>query len=241
MSHTVLVADDSDIDRSVYRSMLEQKMPGLHVDEAAGGLEAVRRLRERSYDCVFLDYEMPDSNGLAVLVAVQPFNRSPVVMLTSHDDATIAATALRSGAIDYLVKDAVDADQLANALQEAVLHKLQMRAREDRQRRLALLQALLLQSEELILIVDLTSHRLIEAGTVGLARLGARRADVIDRDVRTLKLFGPQGWAAFAEALAQGPAPLPTATPGVTFQARGQTLTVETVPYLVVLARTVPE
>ena len=240
MSHKVLLVDDSAIDRSVYRTMLEQKMPGLEIDEAAGGTEAIRQLRERRYDCVFLDFEMPDANGLAVLSAVQPFNRSPVVMLTSTDEAGVAVAALRVGAIDYLIKDGAEPDQLANALQEAVLHKLQLQAREERQRRLALLQALLLQSEELILIVDLTTHVLIEAGTVGLARLGLRRADVVDRDVRTLKLF-PGGWDAFRQAIAKAPTPLPSATPGVTFQARGQTLTVDATPYLVILARTVAE
>jgi CheY-like chemotaxis protein len=239
MSYRVLLVDDSPIDRAVYRGMLEQKLPGVQIEDAGNVRDATRLLRDRHYDCVFLDYEMPDGTGLTVLSDVQKFNRSPVVMLTGTNEANVAVAALRSGAIDYLVKDGVEADHLVSALQEAVMHKLQLRTHEDRQRKLALLQALLLQSEELILVVDLDSHLLIEAGSVGLARLGVRRAEVIDRDVRTLAMFGKGGWTAFAAALARGPAPL-AGLAGATFQARAQTLTVETTPYLVVLAPTEP-
>jgi CheY-like chemotaxis protein len=238
MSHRVLLVDDSQIDRSVYRSMLEQQMSGLAIDEAGGVRDAIDRLRAQRYDCVFLDYEMQDGTGLSVLTAAQSFNRSPVVMLTGHADADIAVAALRAGAIDYLIKDTLEAQQLGVALQEAVMHGLQLQAREERLRRLALLQALLLQSEELILVVDLSTHKLIEAGTIGLARIGLRRVDVVDRDVRTLALWGAAGWAGFAAAVAQGPAPLATAKAGVTLEARAQVLTVETTQYMVVLART---
>ena len=240
MKHKVLLVDDSPIDRTVYRTMLAQNMPNLQIDEADGPVAAVRKLRERRYDCVFLDYEMEGGTGLSVLEQVQSFNKSPIVMLTSTADVDIAVTALRAGALDFLVKGEIAAEHLVNAVQEAVMHRLQLQSREQSMRRLKLVHTVLLQSAELILIIELSTHRLVEASTVGLARIGIRRVDVIDKDVRTLSLWGPAGFEAFAAAVAQAPTPLPTAQPGVTLQARAQTHTVEGEAYLVVLARTVP-
>ena len=239
MSHRVLLVDDSEIDRAVYRSMLERQGAKLVIDEADSAAEAIRRLGARTYDCVFMDHQMPGGDGLSVLNAVRSFNKSPSVMLTGTAEIEVAVAALRAGALDYLVKDEIEAEQLGAALQDAVMHKLQLHARENRQRRQALLQAILLQSEELILIVNLDTHVLVEAGTVGLARIGVRRVDVIDKDVRTLSMFGTAGFDAFHAAVLKEPSPLPTAMPGATLQARAQQLTVEGTAYLVVLARTV--
>lgn len=240
MKHRVLLVDDSADARLLYRGMLKQHMPELRVEEAGGAVEAITLLKKARYDCVFLDYLMDDGTGLAVLEQVQSFNRSPIVMLTGRGEAELAVLALRAGAIDYLVKDTLKAEHLVGGVQLAVMQRLQLHAREQKLRRLALVHTLLLQSAELILIVDLAAQRLIEASSVGLARIGVRRADVVDKDVRDLRLFGPEGWDAFAQAVMQGPAPLPTATPGLTLQARAQVQIVDGTSYLVILAQTVP-
>jgi CheY-like chemotaxis protein len=240
MKHRVLLVDDDASIRAAYRSMLTGHMPGLRIEEAGGAVEAIRLLKKERYDCVFLDYMMDDGTGLAVLTEVQPFNKSPIVMLTGRVEAQLAVSALRAGAVDYLVKDTLRAENLVAGVQTAVMHRLRLKSREQNLRRLALVHTLLLQSAELILIVDLSAQRLIEASNVGLARIGVRRADVLDKDVRELRLFGPQGWDVFAQAVMQGPTPLPTATPGLTLQARAQMQVVDGTSYLVILAQTVP-
>src|SRR5260370_3586336 len=112
MSHRVLLVDDSSIDREVYRSMLGQQASGLVMDEAGNAAEAIRQLRKQRYECVFLDHEMPGGDGLSVLNAVRAFNTSPIVMLTGTADVEVAVAALRAGAIDYLIKDSIEASQL---------------------------------------------------------------------------------------------------------------------------------
>ena len=58
-------------------------------------------------DVVLLDHNLPDMQGTEVL---EYLNRQPqppsVVLITAHGDESVAATALRHGAEDYLVKDA---------------------------------------------------------------------------------------------------------------------------------------
>lgn len=241
MPHRVLLIDDSPIERAAYRGMLDQQMPGLSIEEAGTAKEAMQRLLERPYECVFLDFLLPDGDGVSVLKAVERGSSSPVVMLTGSDDIDTAVEALKAGAIDFLVKDRVNAISLAGAVQAAVLRGDQLQARQARNRRLVVLQGLLQQSEHAYLIVDLSTHLLIEASAVGLARLGYRRGDVIDRDVRTLDLFaGNGGWEAFAASLSPdrsvpwrpgSPSDRPRA------QVTAQVLKVDGRPYLMAIAK----
>ena len=58
-------------------------------------------------DVVLLDHNLPDMQGTEVLEYLNRHAQPPsVVFITAHGDESVAATALRHGAEDYLVKDA---------------------------------------------------------------------------------------------------------------------------------------
>ena len=58
-------------------------------------------------DVVLLDHNLPDMQGTEVLEHLNRQAHPPsVVLITAHGDESVAATALRHGAEDYLVKDA---------------------------------------------------------------------------------------------------------------------------------------
>ncbi|HEY0879512.1 MAG TPA: response regulator, partial [Zeimonas sp.] len=76
--------------------------------DAETAQEAERRLREQPVDCVLLDFQLPDMDGLELLGrlnAAAVDRRVPVVMLTGADDVSVAVEAIRGGASNYLVKD----------------------------------------------------------------------------------------------------------------------------------------
>lgn len=80
---------------------------GRDVIEAASGLEAIERLALGPIDFMVLDLNMPDMHGLEVLGFVrsnQKFQRLPVIVLTTRDDAPSRAAALEAGATEYLTK-----------------------------------------------------------------------------------------------------------------------------------------
>lgn len=245
MPHKVLLVDDSSVDRVMYRQILERNVKGggLAFEEVGTAQEGIRALQRSRYDCAFLDYEMPDGNGLEVLRAVERTSKTPVVMLTGVDDTEVAVEALKSGAIDFLMKDRINSGALVSALEGAVMRGGRERVHEERVQHLAVLHALLLQSEDAILVVDLGTSTLIEASSVGLARLGFRRADVVGRDVRTLGLFaGSGGWEGFLATVQDPsrPAAWEPRAPGgkpVPAQVTARTLRVDGKPYLVAQAR----
>jgi two-component sensor histidine kinase len=104
-SPTLLYIDDDDaLARLVDRGLTRLGLQVVHAPTGARGLE---RLREGGIDVVALDQYMPDMDGLETLERIMAIpGAPPVVFVTASQDSSIAVTALKAGAADYLVKDA---------------------------------------------------------------------------------------------------------------------------------------
>ena len=73
---------------------------------AASGKHGLDRLQQGGIDVVALDQYMPGLDGLETLERILAIpNAPPVVFVTASQDSSIAVTALKAGAADYLVKD----------------------------------------------------------------------------------------------------------------------------------------
>ncbi|MFE0512419.1 response regulator [Streptomyces sp. NPDC058964] len=107
----VLVVDDEALVRGGFTHILNTA-EDIEVVAAVPGGEAVRTVREANPDVVLLDIRMPDVDGLTVLAELRRMADPPVVaMLTTFDADEYVATALRSGAAGFLLKD-TDPEQL---------------------------------------------------------------------------------------------------------------------------------
>jgi len=106
----VLIVDDDAVDRMACRRALAHNPDCEFVlSEAETGAEGLRLVRAEPPDCILLDYQLPDMNGLEFLGALADKNGEvavPVLKLTGADNAAIAVEAMKRGARDYLVKDA---------------------------------------------------------------------------------------------------------------------------------------
>jgi DNA-binding LytR/AlgR family response regulator len=81
--------------------------------------DALRILREREVDCVFLDIQMPGLTGLELAQVLSRFRSPPpIVFVTAHEGHAVEAFDLQ--AVDYVLKP-VRADRLAEAVRR-VLH-----------------------------------------------------------------------------------------------------------------------
>ncbi|MFB7456773.1 MULTISPECIES: response regulator transcription factor [unclassified Streptomyces] len=101
----VVVVDDEALVRGGFTHILNAA-DGIEVVAAVHGGEAVRAVRESHPDVVLLDIRMPDVDGLIVLADLRRLPDPPVVaMLTTFDTDEYVATALRSGAAGFLLKD----------------------------------------------------------------------------------------------------------------------------------------
>jgi DNA-binding response OmpR family regulator len=104
-SHSILVVDDSALMRETLCGHLTKQ--GYQVVQAVDGSRALDLLRERDFDLVLLDVEMPGINGLEVLSLIREKHsiaQLPVIIVTGRDQSGDTIAALQMGANDYVTK-----------------------------------------------------------------------------------------------------------------------------------------
>ena len=117
----VLLVDDDRIDRMAVRRHLGHASARIVVEEADGVLAAIGRLTADPFDCVVLDYNLPDGDGLTFLRGLRSAGiEVPVVMLTGQDDAEITRQLMLSGASAYIAKSRLSPDLLLSSIREAI-------------------------------------------------------------------------------------------------------------------------
>ena len=114
----VAIVDDEEPVRKALRRLL--RASGLQADAYPGGSEFLQAATQRPPDCVVLDLHMAGMSGLQVLRKLQAApRRSPVVIITAHDEPEAREQCLAAGAAAYLRKP-LDERLLLNAISAAL-------------------------------------------------------------------------------------------------------------------------
>ena len=104
---TVLVVDDSRIMRNIVKNTFETlKIPCQYL-EAENGRKAYQLLETNKVSLIFLDWNMPEMDGMEFLKKVRSmpdYKELPIIMVTSESAKYNVIEALQSGATDYIVK-----------------------------------------------------------------------------------------------------------------------------------------
>ena len=128
---TVLVVDDSAVDRKLAGALLE-KSPGIEVLYADNGNEALEMLKGTPPNAVLTDLVMPSFDGLdlvANIISNHPL--VPVILMTGEGNEAVAVKALQAGAASYVPKTS-----LGDLLVETVEHVLEVSREEQSHMRL---------------------------------------------------------------------------------------------------------
>lgn len=124
-----IIVDDESLARRGLKLRLKNVNDVEIVAEAANGREALKLIRERDPDLVFLDIQMPGMDGFDVLRALAPGELPAIVFVTAFDDYAIKA--FEAHALDYLLKPIEDS-RLTEALERVREHRERKRAVEHR-------------------------------------------------------------------------------------------------------------
>lgn len=114
---SILLVEDDDIDamklsRAISRAQVE--IGEIRICKYAE--EALQMLKTWTPGCIFLDYQLPGTNGLELLKAVKErAAHLPVIVLTSHGDERIAVEMMKAGAMDYFPKAEINPEKLTKA------------------------------------------------------------------------------------------------------------------------------
>src|SRR5438132_12479611 len=97
-----LIADDEALARKFIRRMLKDDHDVEIVGECSNGKEAVAMIRKQNPDVVFLDVQMPEMDGFAVLESIGIEHLPQIIFTTAYEEYAIRAFELH--ALDYLLK-----------------------------------------------------------------------------------------------------------------------------------------
>ena len=128
----LLVIDDDARFPDYLRVLLRACATSFVIEVAATIADALRVLSRGSHDVCLLDYRLGDEDGLEVLQRAQARGlRTPIVLLTGEGSESLALTAIKLGAADYLDKSEIDPRRLERTLTRAIArHRADMALRE---------------------------------------------------------------------------------------------------------------
>jgi serine phosphatase RsbU (regulator of sigma subunit) len=116
----VLLIEDDDGDALLVEDLLETAEAPVDLRRATH-LGPAREGEAARADCVLLDLDLPDAQGLTGLEALRGAADAPaIIVLTGLDDTARGIDAVAAGAQDYLIKGKVDGDVLWRAIRYAV-------------------------------------------------------------------------------------------------------------------------
>ena len=112
----ILVVDDDISHCTILQALLRGW--GYNVALANSG----RQVREQVFDLVLCDVRMAEMDGIATLKEIKALNPAiPVLIMTAYSSVETAVEALKTGALDYLIKP-LDFDNLQATLEKALAH-----------------------------------------------------------------------------------------------------------------------
>jgi NarL family two-component system response regulator LiaR len=112
----ILIVDDHAIVREGQRALIETE-PGMAlVGEATNGVEAIELARTLKPDVILMDLSMPGMDGIEAIEAIKTENADArILVLTSFAEDEKVFTAVKAGALGYLLKEATP-DEILRAV-----------------------------------------------------------------------------------------------------------------------------
>jgi PAS domain S-box-containing protein len=186
---TVLLIDDDDIDLMAFERILKKTGFNYQLDSFGSAEEALLGLagKANTYDCIFLDYQLPGTDGLALLKKIRESGiATPIVINTSQGDENIAVAMMKSGAFDYFPKSDITPTKLMQVLQSAreimrvVKQKLEIEKELREQENFV--RMLTQNSPNIIAVIDIEKNKPVYFNRSLYPDLGYKDSEIVDFD-----------------------------------------------------------
>ncbi|WP_295125842.1 PAS domain S-box protein [uncultured Chitinophaga sp.] len=139
----ILVAEDNLINQKVALHTL--KRAGANVEIVSDGAEAVEKVKEHEYDCILMDIQMPEIDGLKATGLIRELGcTTPIIAMTASAIDGEKENCVRAGMTDYISKPFIP-EELYKKIHDSIIHS------ENTARN----RALMLEQAELTALVDL--------------------------------------------------------------------------------------
>jgi len=104
----LLLVEDNNLFRQTLRESLRASFPEIAIDEAANGVEALKRVNVFAPDLILMDIRLPGESGLALTKKIKAIYPDIIIfILTNYDSQECREAASRYGADRYIPKDSL--------------------------------------------------------------------------------------------------------------------------------------
>ncbi|WP_020208066.1 response regulator [Gilvimarinus chinensis] len=130
----LLIVDDDEDDFMLAKDLLDEITVGPYELDWAGSYDAGKEvLAENRHDLCLMDYKLGAHDGIELLREAQTLGYTgPIILLTGMHQGEVDMQALQAGAVDYLVKDSLSAEQLARSIRYALARREMEHERVER-------------------------------------------------------------------------------------------------------------
>jgi len=106
-----LIADDHAIVTEGIKQLLLQEYPSALIENVADAESLIKKIREKDWDMVISDFNMPGKTGIDALIEIKQSNpKLPVMIMSMHEEKQFGMRAIKAGASAYLGKNTMHED-----------------------------------------------------------------------------------------------------------------------------------
>ena len=163
----ILVVDDEEMIRKLIAKYAVYE--GNTVTEAADGMEAIRQVKENSFDLMIIDIMMPELDGFSACREIRKFSQIPIIMLSARGEEYDKINGFELGIDDYVVKPFSPKELMLRV--NAVLKRGSVRKNEE-----------VLPAETKNEIVELADGGLRADLTARIVYVNGKRADMTPKE-----------------------------------------------------------
>ena len=164
----LMIVDDEAPIRDYIRHCVVQAGTDWTVEASvARAAQALEQLEKQPFDLILTDITMPNIDGLELLRTVRTrWPSTDVIILTCHDDFAFARTAVKEGAVDYVLKNEVTPENMRTLLTDLAEKRVHSRQERMMQGRFDIAQYMngILQDDQTDLLEKAAWQRIFPQG-----------------------------------------------------------------------------
>lgn len=118
----LLLVEDQEEDAAFFESYSASiESPKVEISHAYDLEEAIKQLKERSFDLIISDLDLPDAQGMEAIEALSEYaQEAPMLILTGAEEDTLIDKAAHLGVYDYLYKSELNSRYLKRSIRYAL-------------------------------------------------------------------------------------------------------------------------
>ncbi|MBN2013156.1 PAS domain S-box protein [candidate division KSB1 bacterium] len=114
---SVLYVEDDPDDVCLVQNLLSRSTVPVDFRHVATGFDAIELYEKLTFDCILVDLNLPDTNGLTLLRKIRAFDANlPLILLTGQNDDRLTLGTMKLGRVTYLRKDNIHKTDLAGII-----------------------------------------------------------------------------------------------------------------------------